>query len=172
LFSTLLFLFCLVALPCCSPSRVATWLLTITTLLLASCYFAFHCCTLLLSLLRLNALPSCLATLPYYFAIMPYVHALLLYLVVCHTLLLTFFLGTSCHTPIFASYFATHFHALLPYFVNWYSLCRWRSLEQQQQVSSNNIGKKIPDFFCFIFVSFVVSILFVCFVSICYFVLG
>ncbi len=135
LFSTLLFLFCLVALPCCLPSHLATWLLTITTLLLASCYFAFHCCTLLLSLL-------CLATLPYYSAIMPYVHTLLLYLVVCHTLLLAFFLGTSCHTPIVASYFAARFHALLLYFVNWYSLCRWRSLEQQQQVSANNIGKK------------------------------
>jgi hypothetical protein len=136
----LLFLFCLVALPCCLPSCLATWLLAITTLLLASCYFAFHCCTLLLSLLRLTALPSCLATLPYYFAIMPYVHALLLYLVVCHTLLLAFCLGTSCHTPIVASYFAARFHALLLYFVNWYSLYRWRNLEQQQQVSSNNIG--------------------------------
>ncbi len=131
--------------PCCSaffsPSHITARLFAITTLLLTPCYFASHCYTLLLSLLHLHALPSRLATLPCYYAIMPRVHALLLYLVVCHALLFTFSLGTSCHTPIVA-----RLHALLFYFVSWNSLptllCKWRSSkQQQQQVSSNNIGK-------------------------------
>jgi hypothetical protein len=61
------------------------------------------------------------------------------------------FSSTSCPlTPLLFCCLVVHYHTLLLCLVCWYSiftlLCRWRSLEQHQQASSNNKGFFLPTF--------------------------
>jgi hypothetical protein len=60
-------------------------------------------------------------------------------------------------SPLLFHCLIVRYHVVLLHLVNWYSLptlmCRWRSFEQQQEVSSNNRGFFFPkclEFFFFV----------------------
>jgi hypothetical protein len=82
------------------------------------------------------------------------------------------FSSTSCPlTPLLLCCLVVHYHTLLFCLVCWYSiftlLCRWKSLEQHQQASSNNKGFFLPTFiefflFCLSFLFWIEYILFWC----------
>ncbi len=123
--------------------------------------YCFCSCALLLSFSRL-AIRTTLLFMPYCPTITPCCFTLLFVRPCCPAIMPCYspFSSTSYPlTPLLFCCLVAHNHTLLLCLVYWYSiftfLCRWRSLEQHQQASSNNKGFYFSTFFEFCFVCFV-----------------
>lgn len=139
-FRALLLSHLIVFMPCYSCVRALFDLTPYCSLVFAPC-----CPLVLTPCYSLVLVPCCFQ----FRALLLMLVAMLLLIGHC-TLVLTIFKYLSPHCC---------FHALLLYLVSWYSLliflCRWRSLEQHQQASSNNKGFFLNNIFEFCFLCFV-----------------